>query len=508
MSLLADLVVINASNIFDVPKATALAVRRGVIERVGSDADVLALAGPETRRVNAAGHSILPGFHDCHLHLLWYGRLLVTQADLVGSGSVEDVLARLAQLASTTEGWIGGHGFDQEKLTEARFPTRDDLDGISRTRPIVISRICGHAVVANSAAIALLDPAERDAGDASTGLYTETAVYAFYRRRPEPDAATLDRALDAAMRVALRSGITSVQTLLDSVEQMQVYTRLRRRLGRLPIRVVGMPPEKEADTLARVGILDGFGDSWLRFGGIKFFADGSLGARTALLSKPYADDPRALGTRIYPRDVLARRIAECHKQGFQTLTHAIGDGALDDVLDAIESALDGADNRTHRHRIEHVSVTRPDQIERLARLRIPVTVQPQFVTSDTWTGQRLGADRAAWAYPFRALIDAGIEVGLSSDCPVERLDARLCLHAATNRHAWTPQGSLGIPEAVRHYTHGSAYLASRELEVGQLRPGMLADFVLIRGDIAAVTPGNIAKLEIARVFINGEEAAG
>lgn len=504
----ADLIVTNA-NLLTMndaqPRASSMAVHDGRIIALGDD--VSAFAGPNTRRVDAAGKTVVPGFHDCHLHLLWYGTSLVAEADLVGSTSIEDVLGRLSAHSARRAGWIQGHGFDQEKLSDGRFPTRDDLDRVSRDRPIVITRVCGHAAVANSAALALLTADELAQGDPESGLYTETAINAFHRRVPALDDEALEHALLAACDIALKTGITSVQTMLDHAGQWPTYERLHAKLRRLPIRVTAMPPQAAAESFRDRGLITGAGDEWLRVGGAKFFSDGSLGARTALLDEPYADDLDAgLGLRIYPTHELNRRVVEVAALGFQIVIHAIGDTALRETIDAIELTLAGRSNATFRHRIEHASVCPPTQLERLARLGIYTTLQPQFVTSDTWTGDRLGPRRAPWAYPFKSMLDAGVPVGLSSDCPVETLNAFECLASAVGRTAWSPTETLTPLEAIRAYTLGSAACAHREHEVGSLEVGKLADFVVLSADPTAMNASQLHSLRAEHVFVNGEEA--
>lgn len=511
MPLHADLILHNA-NLLTMddrqPRAAAMAVRRGVIEAVRNDQEVLALAGPNTLVENLDGRTIVPGFHDCHLHLLWLGKLLTGLVDLAGVTSIGDIAARVDRFALGTSGWIRGFGFDQDKLAERRFPTRADLDRMCAARPMVLSRVCGHAAVANSAAIALLNETERALGDPETGLYTENAIGTFYEKIPEPDDESLEHALLAACNEALRTGITSVQTMLDTPDQFKVYTRLKNKLGRLPIRVVVMPPESAADALFAHGIATGFGDDWLRIGGAKFFSDGSLGARTALLSAPYADDPTKVGERIYPPGVMQKRMIDVARMGFQIVVHAIGDAALRESIDGIEAALRALndDNRIRRHRVEHASVCPPDQLARLARLQIATTLQPQFVTSDTWTGDRLGKDRAPWAYPFASMVRAGVPVGLSSDAPVEKLDAFACLASVVGRHEWSPAQTLTPSDALRAYTLGSAFCGHRERQAGSLEAGKLADFVMLDADPSISGPQRIAALSAERVFVAGVEA--
>jgi predicted amidohydrolase YtcJ len=494
-----NLITLDASR----PRATAMAILNDRIIDVGDDQKIEQWIGPDTQQINLTGRTVTPGFIDSHIHLLWYGIQLQRQADLVGSASIDEVLARLSNLAARTEGWIQGHGFDQDKLAQRRFPTRDELDRVSRTRPIIISRICGHATVANSAALALIIADERGKGDANSGLYTEADSNAFYARIPQPSEDELDRAALAACAVALRTGITSVHTLLDTPDQMATWSRLHRQ-GKLPLRITGFPPYDAVAQLHAHGIRTGFGDDRLRFGGAKFFSDGSLGAQTALLAEPYADKPDTRGLRIYDPEDLKRKCADAQAKGFQIAIHAIGDQAVRESIDAIEFALGGESNQLHRHRIEHASVTSPDSLERLAKLGIVCTLQPQFVTSDTWTADRLGPARTPWAYPFKTMLSAGIPITLSSDCPVEKLDAFAAIASAVGRHPWSPDETLTPEEAIRAYCMGSAYAGHAETNVGSLEPGKLADFVVLSDDPTKLDAERIRQLRADEVYVNGK----
>lgn len=388
------------------------------------------------------------------------------------------------------------------------MPTRAELDAVVSDRPCVITRVCGHAVVANSEAISRLTDDERASGDPDSGLYTETAISHFYNKIPALTETEQDDAVLRASDAALDNGITSIGTLLDTPEQFGAYARLRRQ-GALPLRVVGMPPQTSVNPLHAHGIGTTFGDDWLAMGGAKFFSDGSLGARTALLAEPYADitdNPHGLGVRIYDPEVLKARAAEVQAKGFQLVIHAIGDQAVRESLDAIEFALgpDG-DNAFHRHRIEHASLLPPDLLARMAARKIVAVVQPQFVTSDTWTGERVGAERARSAYPFRTMLAAGIPLALSSDCPVERLDSLACLAAAVGRHPWSPDETLTVEQALSAYTLGSAYALHRDHRVGSLEPGKLADFIALDQDPTALSAEQIRTLKVQGVWIGGEK---
>jgi predicted amidohydrolase YtcJ len=502
-----DLVITNANIITlndNAPRASAMTMWKAAIVYVGDDSGAIRAAAPEARHIDLAGQTIVPGFCDSHIHLLWYGQQLLTQADLVGSSTIDDLLARLTDLAQRSEGWIQGHGFDQDKLADRRFPTREDLDRVSRTRPIIISRICGHAVVVNSAALALLDPAERAAGDAETGLYTEDTASYFYRRIPPLDLSQMEQAALLACNVALRTGITSVHTLLDTPEQMIAWSRLHAR-KKLPIRIMAIPHYTSIETLAAHGVRTGTGDRFLRFGGAKLFSDGSLGAHTALLSSPYTDDPTQSGIRMYPPQTLKEHARDAQDKGFQAAIHAIGDQALRETIDVIEHALAGDSNTHHRHRIEHASLCPPDCLERLAKHKIVCTLQPQFVRSDSWTPQRIGPARVPWAYPFRSLLRAGVPITLSSDCPVEKLDAFACLAAAVGGDEWRPDQTLSVEESLRAYCLGSAYAGHAESWSGSLEPGKVADFVVLSTNPLDLHADQIANVRAERVFINGRE---
>lgn len=458
--------------------ADTLTVHNGRISFVGDEAELPPIWRVASQTLDAGGRLITPGFIDSHLHLLWYGSQLLRQVDLVGVTSTDELLGCLSAKAASTSGWIQGHGFDQDRLPGKRFPTREDLDRVSRDRPIVISRICGHAAVANSAALALLTRDELAAGDATSGRFNETSSNAFYTRIPPLNETEQDEAALLAARVAIAAGITCCQTMLDTPDQMAAYARLRRR-NALPLRIVGHPPYRSIAALHQHGIDTTFGDEFVRFGAAKIFSDGSLGARTAWLTEPYADDPSTRGIRIHEPQKLKEMCRDAQAKGFQLAIHAIGDCAVAETVDGIEFALAGESNAQHRHRIEHVSVCSPRELDRIAKVGIVAAVQPQFIKSDTWTSARLGEKRAAWAYPFASLLKAGVTLAFGSDCPVEKLDVFAAMNAATRREGINVERSISIHGALHAYTLGSAYAGHGESYLGSLEAGKCADFVMI-----------------------------
>jgi len=485
----------------------AMLLSNGKVVATGTVPEMIDRAGGEGRIQEVRDYgdaTVLPGFIDSHLHVFWLGTLLLRQVDLTGCSDLPDLLNRLGKHGEHSEfPWILGRGWDQGRLREGREPTRRDLDSVFPNRPVLITRVCGHCAIANSVAINLLEPTESAAGDPETGRYTETAIAAFHRLIPTMTPEQQEEAVSRATKVAIAQGITTVGTLLDTADQMGAYHRLNQR-GALQLRVVGMPPWTSVEALAANGVGTGFGSDQLRFGGAKLFADGSLGARTALLSSPYFDDtdPSNVGVRIYAPEELTRRVRVADSHGFQIVIHAIGDQAVREAVEAIESALDGRPNRL-RHRIEHVSIAPPDLRQRIADAGIVAVVQPQFVTSDTWTGERIGPERSGHAYPLRALRDLGVPLALSSDCPVEALDSLALIAAAVWRHPWSLEGGLSMDEALHDYTLGSAFAIGMEDRVGSLEPGKWGDYVVLSDSPWSLTQAEWKRLRVEEVAIAG-----
>jgi len=426
--------------------------------------------------VQLTGRTALPGMIDAHVHLGEFGLSLLRNADLSGSGSVEEITERLRQHANArgevAAGWILGTRFDQELLAERRFPTRQELDDVAPGRPVVIVRVCFHAAVGNTAALKM-------AGIWSdSGLVTEDDAAKLLSAVPPPGRDELEAALLLAAAEFRAKGFTAAHCLASSAEELAALRRLSLA-GRMPIRVRVNIPYDLLPRLSEMGLATGVGDTRFSIGAVKLFADGSLGARTAALTSPYADEPANAGMLLHSRSELEQMVRRIHEAECQAAIHAIGDLALDRALDALEAAQAARPRPDARHRIEHASVARPDQIERMARLGVAACVQPQFVASDFWTAQRLGPHRIGWAYPFRSMVRAGVRLGGGTDCPVERPDPWAAFAAAIDRVQLAPEESLTLAEAIRLFTEGAAWLGFSEGVLGAITPGALADFVVL-----------------------------
>lgn len=459
--------------------AGAMIIRDNRIEFVGSPNDARTFLGDQPYEVNDCGNNvILPGFIDSHIHFLAYGMGRLKQADLMGCHDLNELIDRLhIQGTKSESGWIEGRGFDQQSYPNNEWPTRELLDSVSTTRPVIITRVCGHAVVANSAALALLTPAELVDGDAETGLFTEVAISHIRKHIPKATHADQDAAVLEAASIALTHGITSVGTLLDTPDQLGAYIRLEQD-GRLPIRMTGMPPYASIHHLKAFAIQTGYGSDYVKLGGAKLFSDGSLGARTALMSDDYSDAPGVVGERIYSPDDLKNKCIDAASNGFQLVIHAIGDQANRETIAAICASMGDDRSNPLRHRVEHISVLNSDLVEQIVDWNIVCAIQPQFVTSDPWTIERIGPERSQWAYAFRTLWDRGVILALGSDCPVEVLSSAKVLNAAIHRSPWSPTETLTLDEALYGYTYNSAYAIFRDDIIGSLEPGKLADFIV------------------------------
>lgn len=492
------------------PAADAIAVKDGKIMAVGTRHEVEQSVDEETRTVDLKGKTVVPGLIDTHAHMISL-RNPLPWVDLRNVISIKEIQRKLRAKAEETEKgeWILGRGWDQERLKERRYPTRWDLDKVSPQNPVLLTRVCGHIGVANSLALKIAGingKSEASLGELidkdqktgqPTGILREKARD-IVGDLPQLEEEDLVKACSSACADATRAGLTSVHWLVYNTSEIRALQKLKR-LGQLPLRVYIIPHIEHFEAVKNK-IPD---SSNLKLKCIKILADGSLGARTAALLKPYTDDPSTKGLLNYGLDELKIMIKMADKAGFQIAVHVIGDLALTETLKAFSEALSSSDIRRRRHRLEHVSVLNPALIRRIKSLGLLVCVQPHFVVSDFWIAQRLGPARARWTYAFRSLMKNGVLVAGSSDAPAEPLSPILGIWAAVTRKSF-PAERLSIEEALRLYTVNAAYFSFEESVKGSIEVDKLADFTVLSHNPLTMDPEKVKDIRIEMTIVGGK----
>lgn len=521
----ADLVVFNArvyTGAAVARPAPGLAVRAGRILTAGDD--VKAYAGPKTRRVDARGATIVPGFIDSHCHMAGLGAA-AEGLDLAGATSIRRVaeLVRRAVTENDSGEWIIGRGWDQT-LWGGEWPTEEPLSIVAPDIPVFLVRVDGHAAWVNRKALEAAgitaDTADppggkilRGSGGEPTGILIDRAQQLVSSRIPPPTARQIRARLERAAGICARLGLTTVHDAGAGREEIEAYRELIRQ-GRLPVRVYAMisgPGPYMDEWLAR-GPETG---ERLTVRSIKLLADGALGSRGAALLEPYTDEPGNSGLLILSKDEIARAARAAAARGFQLATHAIGDRANRVVLEAYAEALGGANGR--RFRIEHAQVVAPEDFAKFRKYSLVAAMQSAHAASDMrWAEARLGPERVKGAYAWRRMIEAGVTVANGSDFPVEPPNPLRGFYAAITRQdeagnpkgGWFPGQRMTREEALRSWTLNGAYAAFEEKTKGTLAPGMAADFVMLSNDIMTVPPAQILKTKVLMTVVGGEIVFG
>ncbi len=479
----------------------ALLVRDGRIAALGTTAEVLRRAAEAAKIIDLKGKAVLPGFIDAHTHLVSTGLTRTVYLDLSGARSLEELLEQVrGELARRAEGeWLVGRGWDESRWPERRYVTRRELDRVAPANPVALFRVDGHLLVVNSRALKEVPlPQARLKGgkaDLERGWLWEEAAWWFHEQI-KPDLAHLKKAIMAGVELAHSHGLTSIHEIARP-RYLRAYQELRRE-GRLRLRVYLNLMSEQMEELIGLGLETTFGDEWLRLGGVKLFADGSIGAGNAALSEPYRDRG-GRGELNHTPEELRRFVERARAHGLQVMIHAIGDRAIEAALEAYERA---GVTPQERHRIEHFELATPEQVERAARLGVVLSMQPNFLQWAAPGGlyeARLGKERARRINPHRWVLDAGGRLAFGSDCMP--LGPLFGLQQVVN--APQPVQRLTLEEALRCYTQGGAYASFEEGLKGSLEVGKLADLVVLSEDPFA-EPGGLAEIQVEMTFIGGE----
>lgn len=490
-------------------RAVSVSVSEGRVQAVVEGA---AGAPPGTTRIEGAGRSLVPGMIDSHCHPFSLGWLR-GNLDLKGTSNITAMRLRLrsrVQKARPGE-WVVGRGWDQDAFAEKRLPDRADIDDLSPKNPAILTRVCGHIALLNSAAVTELgleesagQEYERDSGGRMTGIIKEGALeraFASIPRAPESAAGELL----AAEYEAAKKGLTALHCIVSPgsyKEELRALASLAAE-GKLSLRYRVYIPFEAMDYVEEKGLRAALKGDGVRINGVKLFADGSLGARTAALREPYHDDQGNQGMLRHTDEELAEMAEKADSAGYQVIVHAIGDRAVEQAADALEP-LTGRRNEK-MHRIEHASLLPPDLLRRLASSSICCAVQPPFITSDTWARERLGNDRAEHLYPLKSMLSAGLTVSGGSDAPVESISPIAGIWSAMARSGYGSGQELDWGKALGLYTTGSARNGLDEATLGEIEPGMWADLTLLDSDIEGMHPSMVRKVGVAASFVGGQQ---
>ena len=517
-----DLLVTNATvytvdSVFS--KAQAFAVRDGHFVAVGSTAD-LQRRYQAAQTVDAEGQFIYPGFYDAHCHFYRYA-LGLRSANLVGATSWAETVGRLTQHRQQQPGaaWLTGRGWDQNDWPGQRFPTKDTLDVLFPNVPVLITRVDGHAALVNQKALDLAGVTARtpisggvigrDAQGRLTGLLVDNAVKLVAAKIPEPSPAEADAALLQGQQNCLAVGLTSLADAGLDREDIERLAALQKA-GKLHLRLYTMlnpTPENKAYYLPKGPF---FSDN-LTISSFKVYADGALGSRGASLLAPYTDRPAEKGFLLQHPEYYRALAKELAATKFQMNTHAIGDSSNRLLLDIYGAALGGQPDR--RWRIEHAQVVSPADMAKFGQYHIVPSVQPTHATSDMyWAGERLGPKRLPTAYAYQELLKQYGQVALGSDFPVEDINPLYGFHAAVARQdakgfpagGFQMNNALARPDALRGMTTWAAHAAFEEKRKGQIKPGMLADFVLLKTDLLTAPNAQLRTAKVQQTWIGGK----
>lgn len=514
------------------PLVQAFAVQDGRFTFAGTDAEALARLEEGDTAVDLGGAFVCAGFIDSHMHLLNYGHSLRIAQLAKHCGSRKQMLAYLAANPLGRGGWILGRGWNQDFFSDGNhMPTRWELDTVSETKPICIIRSCGHALSVNSKALTMLgitaDTPQPEGGEivlengVPNGVFLDNAMDLITTAIPSPSKEELKQMLRSGCRALNAYGITSIHsddypTFSDvSWQEINAAYRELEQAGELTVRVYeqsNFPDLAALKEFVEAGNVTGAGSPRFRIGPLKMVGDGALGARTALLSRPYADDPGNRGLSVYTQEEFDAMIGYANSHGMQAAVHAIGDTCLDMVLNSIQKAMAEHPRKDPRHGIVHCQITRPDQLDTIAALGLHVYAQSIFLDYDIHiVEQRAGRELAQSSYRWKTLMDRGVTVSNGSDCPVELPRVLAGIQCAVTRTdlrssvpPYHPEEKFTVQQALDSFTSSGAHASFEETLKGRIQPGMQADFVILGENPFTADPRRIQDIPVLATFLEGQ----
>ena len=509
------------------PMADAMAIRDGRVVVVGDATGARTLIGPNTQTLDLDGRTVIPGMTDAHAHVAGLGQSL-RNVNLVGTRSYDEVIARVVERARTTPAgeWVIGRGWDQNNWGDTRWPTHDALSRAVPDHPVYLTRVDGHAGLANKLAMekagvtrAAQDPTggaiERTAAGDPSGVFIDNAQGLVGRAIPSVTRAQTKDALKAAIAEMHRWGLTGVHDAGSSGTVLELYEELGRE-NALNIRLYAMISDHAPtiDAWFKRGPQSGIHNGMLWVRSIKLYQDGALGSRGAALLEPYSDDANTTGLLVSAPEHILNVATKALRAGFQVNAHAIGDRGNRLVLDSFEEAFKVVPVADHRFRVEHAQILHHDDIPRFAQLGVIPSMQASHQTSDMyWAGARLGDTRLRGAYAWRSLLATGTIIPNGSDFPVELVNPIISFNASVARQdergwpagGWFPEQRMTRDEALKSMTLWPAYAAFQENELGSLAAGKRADFVVLDQDIMRVPEAVLLNTRVLSTWVGGRK---
>jgi predicted amidohydrolase YtcJ len=515
------------------PWAQALAIRADKIVAVGDDATIGKFRGAGTKVIDAAGHLVMPGFVDCHIHFM-DGSLSLGRVNLESAKDVAEIQQRLREYAAKHPGnnWLLGRGWDYAMFGAAALPDKKYLDELFPDRPVFLEGYDGHTYWANSKALALAgitrdtpdppngiivrDPATHEA----TGALKEAAQELVAKAAPKLTRAERLAALRAGIKWATENGLTRVHSAGGDFPQLELYDELRRH-GDLTLRFYIAyfmdPPEMHAqDVEAIENARKKYHDAWIDTNAVKFMVDGVIESHTAAMIEPYSDDPSLRGKLFWDPAKYSSAVAELDKRGLQLFTHAIGELGVRTALDAYQHAEEVNHSSDRRPRIEHIETVSAADIPRFGKLGVIASMQPLHSypnadTLDVWA-RNAGRDRASRAWSWKSIADAGGRYAFGSDWPVVTPNPWYGLQTAVTRQTregtpesgFVPSQRLTVAQAVEGYTLGAAFAGRREKTEGSLEKGKLADLIIVSQNIFEIDPHKISETKVRTTVVGGQ----
>jgi hypothetical protein len=515
------------------PWAQAIAIRRGKIQAVGRDEEVERYRGIGTKRIDAGGKLVLPGFTDCHIHFL-DGSLNLGRADLEGAKDPAEIQERLRAYAAKhpDDAWILGHGWNYAMFGQEILPHKKYLDALFPERPVFLDGYDGHTYWANSKAMFLAGIGKETPNPPNgeivhdpqtgepTGALKESAGELVEKVIPKPDRVAKLRALRSGLKWANQNGLTRVHSAGQDFPELDLFDELRQEKQlsvRFYIAYFQDPPElRKQDIEAMEAARKKYHDEWIDVGAVKFMVDGVVESHTAAFLEPYSDDPSANGPLFWDPAKYQSAVAEMDKRGFQIFTHAIGDKAIRTAFDAYEFTEKKNHDKNRRPRIEHIEDINSADIPRFGGLGVIASMQPLHSypdndTLDVWA-RNVGPERASRAWVWKSISEAGGRLAFGSDWPVVTLNPWQGIQTAVTRQTvegtpkegFVPSQRLSVAQAVEGYTLGAAYAGRREKTEGSLMVDKVADVIMVDRNIFEIDPHTIGGTKVVTTIVGGK----